>query len=174
MPKRDYIDFQSRTQALAYLITFRCYGTWLHGEERGSIDRRHYHRFGTPGMPANKKILSDERRALTGQPMLLAKRQRKVVEFAIKEVCENRKYSLYAISVRTNHVHVVVGSARQPESVMNCFKSYATRRLRESHLLPHDVKPWSRHGSTRYPWTEAQVSNAIEYVVFGQGDEPFR
>ena len=24
---------------LAYLISFRCYGTWLHGDERGSIDR---------------------------------------------------------------------------------------------------------------------------------------
>jgi hypothetical protein len=24
---------------LAYLITFRCYGTWLHGDKRGSIDR---------------------------------------------------------------------------------------------------------------------------------------
>jgi hypothetical protein len=24
---------------LAYLITFRCYGTWLHGDERGSVDR---------------------------------------------------------------------------------------------------------------------------------------
>ena len=27
--------------ALAYLITFRCYGTWLHGDKRGSIDRFH-------------------------------------------------------------------------------------------------------------------------------------
>ena len=26
---------------LGFLITFRCYGTWLHGDERGSIDRGH-------------------------------------------------------------------------------------------------------------------------------------
>ncbi len=24
---------------LAYLITFRCYGTWLHEDERGATDR---------------------------------------------------------------------------------------------------------------------------------------
>ncbi len=24
---------------LAYLITFRSYGTWLHGDERGSVNR---------------------------------------------------------------------------------------------------------------------------------------
>lgn len=26
---------------LAYLITCRCYGTWLHGDARGSVDREH-------------------------------------------------------------------------------------------------------------------------------------
>lgn len=26
---------------LGYLITFRCYGTWLHGDERGATDRFH-------------------------------------------------------------------------------------------------------------------------------------
>jgi len=25
---------------LAHLITFRCYGTWRYGDERGSIDRK--------------------------------------------------------------------------------------------------------------------------------------
>jgi len=28
---------------LAYLITFRSYGTWLHGDERGSVDRFSQH-----------------------------------------------------------------------------------------------------------------------------------
>ena len=28
---------------LAYLITFRSYGTWLHGDKRGSVDRFHNH-----------------------------------------------------------------------------------------------------------------------------------
>jgi hypothetical protein len=32
--KRDYIDFQDRSTPVGYLITFRCYGTWLHGDER--------------------------------------------------------------------------------------------------------------------------------------------
>ena len=32
---------------LAYLITFRTYGTWLHGDARGSVDREH-NVFGTP------------------------------------------------------------------------------------------------------------------------------
>jgi hypothetical protein len=74
--KVDYIDYQARTQPLAYSITFRCYGTWLH--------------------------------------------------------------------------------------VMDGFKAYATKQLRKSGLLSQNIKPWARHGSTAYLWTEEQVQNAID------------
>jgi len=56
---------------------------------------------------------------------------------------------------------------------MDGFKAYATRQLRKSGLLNCDMKPWARHGSTPYLWTEEQVQNAIDYVVNGQGDGPF-
>ena len=52
MAKADYIDFQTRTYPLGYLITFRCYGTWLHGDERGSVDRFH-NWYGTPTFSPN-------------------------------------------------------------------------------------------------------------------------
>jgi len=130
MDKRDYIDFQERTQPLGYLITFRCYGTWLHGEERGSVDRRHYNRYGTPDMPANRKILEDEKSSLKQSKFILNQLQRAVVNSAIREVCDHRAYTLYAVNARTNHVHSVVGAACKPEKIMNSFKSYATRKLR--------------------------------------------
>ena len=171
--KRDYIDFQDRSQPLAYLITFRCYGTWLHGDERGSIDRRNYNRYGTPDMPANKKIFADEENELTSSTVSLNRAQREVVESAIREVCEHRQYLLYAVNVRTNHAHSVVSAPCKPEHVMDSFKSYATRKLREAGLLSADLRPWARHGSTPYLWTEEQVQRAIEYVINGHGDEPF-
>ncbi len=34
-------DFQADHIPLAYLITFRSYGTWLHGRA-GAVDRFHY------------------------------------------------------------------------------------------------------------------------------------
>src|SRR6266550_4210886 len=103
MGKPDYIDFQTRTEPLAYLITFRCYGSWLHGEARGSVDRRNYNRYGTPDMRPNKKILTDEQDKLTTAPIVLNQSQRKVVELAIQEVCKYRSYFLHAANVRTNH-----------------------------------------------------------------------
>jgi len=173
MRKRDYIDFQNRIDPLAYLITFRTYGTWLHGDTRGSIDRRNYNRYGTPDMPANEKLLADERHALRHPPVVLNLKQRKAVELAIQEVCAQRKYTLHAVNARSNHVHSVVTALRRPEHVLNSFKSYATRKLRETDLISESLKPWARHGSTPYLWTEEELALAIDYVINGQGDEPF-
>ena len=173
MSKSDYIEFQDRTWPLAYLITFRCYGRWLHGEERGSIARRNFNRYGTPDMPANEKLVDDERAELKNPTILLNRAQRDVVASAIREVCQHRAYVLHALNVRTNHVHSVVSASCRPEHVMESFKAYATRKLRDEDLLSRDVKPWARHGSTPYPWTEEEVSRAIDYVLNGQGDEPF-
>src|SRR5882762_1595428 len=86
MSKSDYIEFQDRTWPLGYLITFRCYGTWLHGTERGSIDRRNYNRYGTPDMPANEKLVDDERAELKNPAILLTRAQSDVVASAIREV----------------------------------------------------------------------------------------
>jgi REP element-mobilizing transposase RayT len=174
MKKRDYIDFQNRTEPVAYLITFRTYGTWLHGEERGSIDRRHYNRYRTPDMPANRRLLEEEKSALRHEPVILNHQQREVVELAIREVCVHRNYLLHAVNARSNHIHSVVSSLHKPEHVLNSFKSYATRKLREENLLGEIIKPWARHGSTPYIWTEDDLSRAIDYVICGQGEEPFR
>ena len=173
MTKRDYIAFQGRTQPLAYLITFRCYGTCLHGDERGSIDRQNYNRYGTPSMPANKRMLSDEQDELKTPEFLLDRAQRAIVEAAIREVCAYREYVLHAVNARSNHVHSVVSAPCKPEHVMDSFKAYATRKLREANLLSRNVKAWARHGSTPYLWTEEEVQRALDYVVNGQGDEPF-
>ena len=81
---------------------------------------------------------------------------------------------LHAVNARSNHVHSVVAAQRKPEYALNSFKAYATRKLRETNLLSESIKPWARHGSTPYLWTEEELLRAIDYVINGQGDEPFR
>jgi REP element-mobilizing transposase RayT len=138
------------------------------------VDRRNYNRYGTPDMPANKRILAEEQQRLRTDPITLDQAQREVIELAIREVCEHRRYALHAVNARSIHVHSVVSASSKPEHVMDSFKAYATRKLRELSLLAQNVKPWSRHGSTPYLWTEEDVAQAVDYVVNGQGDEPFR
>jgi len=55
--------------------------------------------------------------------------------------------------------------------MLNSLKRWATRKLRAAALLPGAVRPWSRHGSTVYLWTEGDVEGAHDYVVFGQDKE---
>jgi REP element-mobilizing transposase RayT len=171
MPKRDYIDFQARSSPLAYMITFRCYGTWLHGDERGSVDRRFYNRYGSQKIEPDAEKMASRARLLKAPPFLLGEKARKIVEDSVKEVCRVREYLLYAINVRTNHVHSVVSSHGNPERMMDSFKAYSTKALRAAGLLSADGKVWSRHGSTKYLWTEAEITNAMDYVLYSQGDE---
>ena len=50
---------------LAFLITFRTYGTWLHGDERGSVNRfRNQYR--SRLLPAEKKWRETNVRRLKG------------------------------------------------------------------------------------------------------------
>ncbi len=168
---RDYIEFQDRSVAQGYLITFRCYGTWLHGDERGSVDRRFYNRVGTEKIVPNPEMVGRKATQLKQEPFILGSRERTVVKKAIEEVCKVRGYGLYGINVRTNHAHIVVSNSGKPERIMDSFKAYATKALRAEGLIGDDFRPWSRHGSTRYLWTQEHVSQAVEYVVSGQGGE---
>src|SRR6266545_3587110 len=91
----------------AHLITFRCYGTWLHGDERGAVDRFH-HRYKARFAPPNERRYKHNRAMLKGEPVLLDAKRRASVERSIRETCTIRMWRLHAVSVRTNHIHIVV------------------------------------------------------------------
>jgi len=156
---------------LAYLITFRSYGTWLHGNERGSVDREH-NRFKTPYAAVNENRKRHNQKTLKGEPVLLDAARRSAVEKAITETCDCRKWTLRAINVRTNHVHSVVSAgSTKSEIVLNAFKANATRQMRENGCWKRDYSPWVDKGSRRNLWNDRSVAKAIDYVLNGQGDD---
>ncbi len=156
---------------LAYFISFRTYGTWLHGDRRGSIDRFH-NRYRSPYIPPNEEWRHRNAQGLKAEPLILKARQRGSIEAAIRETCEIRNWWLQAINVRTNHVHTVVAASnKKPGLVLNAFKANATRQLRQDDLWPHSFSPWADKGSKRRLWNERSVARAIDYVLNGQGDD---
>ncbi|MFN2499527.1 MAG: transposase [Pyrinomonadaceae bacterium] len=154
---------------LAYLITFRSYGTWLHGDRRGSVDRFH-NRFGTARIPPNKRWEKYNRETLSHPPVRLGRRQRAAIKKAIRETCKIRKWGFWTMNIRTNHVHTVVSAPCKPEKVLAAFKANATRELRESGCWHSSKTPWVDRGSKQYLWTERDVINAIVYVEYDQGE----
>jgi REP element-mobilizing transposase RayT len=157
---------------LAHLITFRCYGSWLHGDQRGSVDQRH-NLYKTPYAPPNEKRYNYNRSVLKGDPVLLDALRRASVEKAIRETCVHRKWIRRAINVRTNHVHVVVSiGVKKSELALNAFKANATRQMKQDGCWQMDYSPWVDKGSRRLLWNERSVERAIDYVVNGQDEDP--
>jgi len=163
------LDWDDNEFPLAYLITFRTFGTWLHGDERKAVDRHGRNFFGTERvLPSQnlERIMTENR---SDDEFLLNGKQRSAVEASILSICSFRGYCLNAINVRSNHVHTVVRAACAPELVMNAFKANCTRELRMARLVGPGEKIWSRGGSTRYLWKPYHVERAVEYVLYGQG-----
>jgi REP element-mobilizing transposase RayT len=51
------------------------------------------------------------------------------VELAIRETSKIRQWSLWAVNVRTNHIHTVVFAEGGPERVLAAFKANATIKM---------------------------------------------
>ena len=74
---------------LAVFFTFRCYGTWLHGDERGCVDRNN-NKYGSPRIPANSNLRKHTEDLLLHPPVILNAASRKSVEKSIRDLCLNR------------------------------------------------------------------------------------
>jgi REP element-mobilizing transposase RayT len=155
-------------QRAAYLITFVCYGSWLHGRE-GSVDQEH-NTVGSPFLAESSARLKYEKRSMIQEPYRLDERRRAATLEGIKDACLRRGWMLLAAHVRPSHVHVVVEADRSPEQVMSALKAYASQTLKESGCDMQGRRRWARHGSTRYLWTVRDIRAAVRYVIDEQGE----
>lgn len=153
---------------LAYSLTWTTYGTWLHGDERGSVDDEHS-RVHTPLLAPDESLRARRSGALKHAPFVMGESERAVVDSAIREHALEAGWFIAALNVRTNHVHTVLrASDAVPERVVASLKAWATRRLRESGLAAPDRRLWTTHGSTRWINDECSFHAAVSYVVHGQ------
>lgn len=164
--KRGELEAKSMAEVIAYFISWSCYGTRLHGDSRGTVDREHNTPH-TPYLAEDEERLLRARDRMTHAPFMLTAPAREVVDATIKKHCEIRAWALLALNVRTTHVHVVVDCQKRvsPETAMEQFKAWATRRLRESKHATADQKLWTQHGSTRWVDTSESLTEAIDYVL---------
>ncbi len=146
---------------LAYHLTWTTYGSWLPGDERGWVGRA------GDGIQAPEGLWHEQaEHELKSSPVLLNEAERAIVRETITAHCVIRRWSLNAINVRTNHVHLVVTAALPPEQVMTQFKAWSSRRLNERSVRRE--RWWTQHGSTKWIFDEAYLANAIRYVKEGQ------
>src|SRR5205814_9332602 len=90
----------------AYLLTFRCYGAWLPGDEHGWVTRGV--KCGAPSRKPNPGLAGycgNAQAADSAPEFTLA--ERTIAESAIQDLCNRRRWRLHAVNVRKNHVHAV-------------------------------------------------------------------
>ena len=154
--------------ALASFLTFVTYGSRLHGDERGTVDRHHTER-GTPHLPRDDFRRRYQRGLMHQEPFVITAEIRACIEQAFAEVAEHRQWTILALNIRLEHVHIVIAADIRPDLVSNTLKAYGTRALRSAGLITQDRKVWARHGSTGHQWEESDVAAAVDYTANQQG-----
>jgi len=105
---------------------------------------------------------------MRGGPFTLDARSREVVGQAIREHAEFKRWTLLAISVRSNHVHLLIRAGEPPERVMTACKAWATRALRSEGTVSPEGRVWTRHGSTRWINDRESLDAAYKYITRAQ------
>jgi hypothetical protein len=121
--------------ALAYFITWTTYGTWLHGTDKGagSVDMVH-NQYGAPFLPPDPERLKKAKEAMTQPEYWMDTPRRAIVRDAIVEICAEKNWKLWAVHVRSNHVHVVMWAEGDVDRHMNALKARASRNLNPCRL----------------------------------------
>jgi hypothetical protein len=166
--KRAANEESETMQLPSDFLTFTTYGTWLHGDARGSVDRDH-NIPGTPFLEPDEDHRREMRERMVQPPYALDAARRVVVLEGIRGLFSRRGWELDAIHVRSQHVHVVGAADRPPERVMHDCKSFASKALNDAGFDTRDRRRWTRGGSTKWINDLWYFDNAVRYVLDEQG-----
>ncbi|MEZ6139138.1 MAG: transposase [Zavarzinella sp.] len=151
---------------MIYHIIWTTYGTWLHGDERGSLKK------GIPIIqPPDPSVVEAMRTKMTAEKVLLSKSQQLIVTDTIVEVCKWKQWQLFALAVVVNHVHIVLASDKEGKQTHNQLKAWCSRRLTET-LTEHNIKQgfeqpkkwFTERGYIRIIENETYLEEAVKYV----------
>jgi len=148
---------------LAYHITFGTYGTRLHGDPRGTVDRSH-NRPGDPIIGADPIWWSRESASLRFQPVLLTSEQQEFAEVAIPGICARGGWTYIICSAGTDHVHTMLSTAAEGAAVRKWLKRWLGEALSDAWPLLPGQSWWAEGGSVKWIWTEGYLDNVYDYI----------
>lgn len=147
-----------------YFLTWRTYGTWLPGDDRGWVNSRQNAR-GEPMHTGDFRLENAAKGLMRFPPVILDDVQRNAAGDAIREACQFRAWSIHALNVRTNHVHVVLACFEPPEEAQRILKARVSRSFREHGWLAPGAPLWARSGSQRRVASEDALHVVVDYVT---------
>ena len=145
-----------------YFITWTTYGTWLPGDARGWRKKGR-------GYQLPKPLLERwSREQMKGDTVLLKPHDRVTAEDACRKHCEHRGWHLFAVSARSNHVHVVVAADAAGVKVRDQLKANCTANLRTQDQPLQAERTWTRGGDVDILDTDEDVEACVLYVTEAQ------
>ena len=148
---------------LAYHITVGTYGTRLHGDERGTVDRR----MNQPGDPIVGRVEQwqrAERASLRFEPRVFTPDQMGWVESLVPAICERGGWTLRARACAPDHLHTVVTATADGALVRKLLKRWLTQAMAKQLPLEPDEHFWAECGSVKWVWTDDYLGRVVPYV----------
>ena len=154
-----------------YLVTSTTYGTWLPGDERGSVSD-HYSPNGIRFRNNQPRTEYDgprpdsedaSRSGMKQAAVWLTLEQAVHVVSQLDETCRHRGWTLHAASAAKNPFHAVVEVIGDPtpKKVRNDLKAWLSVRLNREF---GEREWWTEGGSVRKKADELAVLEAVRYV----------
>jgi REP element-mobilizing transposase RayT len=157
-----------------WLLSWTCYGNWLPGAQRGfvgnvrELGEQVVHNIpGTPYDADMPRLEAWVREQMTGPPVTLERPEAEALVAQYQETARIRQWGLQAASVMFNHTHIVVGvpGDPDPQTILETFKSWATRAVKKIRPIPPNGTFWTVNGSKRKLPDENAVRAGVIYVV---------
>jgi len=137
------------------MLTWTAYGSWLQG------DRRKYVKNGQILDP-NPSLETKNKENMKYPKVSLNAPQREIIEKAIIEESAGLNQKIYAIAVRSNHIHLVTDcNFISAASAVSHYKNAARLAVESNGFVG---RLWTKGFSVRYCFDEDQLKKVIQYV----------
>jgi len=148
---------------LAYHITFGTYGTRLHGDPRGTVDRRR-NRPGDPIVGPNEAWRRMEAGRESHPPIVLSAAQRVYAERAVLSICRRGRWTCEQVACRADHVHVLLSTGRDGKVVRRWLKRWLGEAMSARWPVPVGQSWWAKGGSVKWVWDAGYLERVAQYV----------
>jgi REP element-mobilizing transposase RayT len=137
------------------MLTWTTYGTWLQGGESRYVKDGEI-------LPANIPLANTNKEQLTKDPVILTTSQRRVIESAVRAKANEIGQKIYAISVGSRHVHIVLDYTTTDLGLtVRYYKMAGQTALRNTGFAG---RLWTKGFDKRFCFDEKSLRNRIGYV----------
>jgi REP element-mobilizing transposase RayT len=133
------------------------------------VDDEH-NEYGKPFVEPDAQREARAQVSMTQPPFVLSDAApRDLVRDAIVALCREKGWRLWAVHVRTNHVHVVVSADRDPGRLMSDLRRERQKALNQAGFDDAKRTRWTRRGSTIHLFDQPPADGKIDYTLNRQG-----